>query len=65
MTTMSWTPYANNAQDLKKASAHGLFASALNINMRNCPEFPYTTKCRTAMGQAHVAALALLLATQG
>ena len=56
---MSWTPYENNTQDLKTASAHGLFASA-----RNCPELPYTTKCLTAMGQAHVAALALLLATQ-
>ena len=44
---------------IKEASAHGLFASA-----RNCPELPYTTKCLTAVGQAHVAALALLLATQ-
>ena len=56
---MSWTPYGNNTPDLKKASAHGLFASA-----RNCFELPYTTKCLTAVGQAHVAALALLLATQ-
>ena len=56
---MSWTPYENNSQDLKKAFARGLFAST-----RNCPELPYTTKCLTAVGQAHVAALALLLATQ-
>ena len=57
---MPWTQYENITQDLKKASAHGLFASA-----RNCTELPYTTKCLTAAEQAHVAALALLLATQG
>ena len=56
---MSWTPYENNAQDLKEASAHGLFACA-----RNCPKLPYTTKSPTTVGQAHLAALALLLATQ-
>ena len=56
---MSWISYENKTQDLKKASAQRLFASA-----RNCPELPYTTQCLTAQGQAHVAALALLLATQ-
>lgn len=51
---MLWTPYENNTQVFKQASAHVLFASA-----HHCPELLYTMKCLTAVGQARAPALAL------